>query len=198
MTGYGSLFERLNGDADKRVGWSREVSAMASVAAHLGKMLSTRAGSVQTLSDYGLPDLNDMRLSLHDSLSQARSAIEGFIEAYEPRLSDVRVVSLPRDNDQLRLAFSIEGLLEVGRFQAPGEFFRMPGWQRPGEGQLRRFRCPANPQPAFPIPPLVRSPGTAAIPSASVPPTCSSTASRRPARVTPRPGAVPLRCLVRP
>ena len=35
MTGYGSLFERLGGDADKRVGWSREVSAMASVAAHL-------------------------------------------------------------------------------------------------------------------------------------------------------------------
>ena len=113
MTGYGSLFERLGGDADKRVGWSREVSAMASVAAHLAKMLSTRAGSVQTLSDYGLPDLNDMRLSLHDSLSQARLAIVGFIEAYEPRLSEVRVVSLPRDNDQLRLTFSIEGLLEV-------------------------------------------------------------------------------------
>ena len=89
MTGYGSLFERLNGDADKRIGWSREVSAMASVAAHLGKMLSTRAGSVQTLSDYGLPDLNDMRLSR------------------------VCVVSLPRDHDQLRLTFSIEGLLEV-------------------------------------------------------------------------------------
>ena len=113
MTGYGSLFERLGGDTDKRVGWSREVSAMASVAAHLAKMLSTRAGSVQTLSDYGLPDLNDMRLSLHDSLSQARLAIVGFIEAYEPRLSEVRVVSLPRDNDQLRLTFSIEGLLEV-------------------------------------------------------------------------------------
>lgn len=113
MTRYGSLFERLNGDADKRIGWSREVSAMASVAAHLGKMLSTRAGSVQTLSDYGLPDLNDMRLSLHDALSQAREAIEGFIEAYEPRLSRVCVVSLPRDHDQLRLTFSIEGLLEV-------------------------------------------------------------------------------------
>ena len=113
MTGYGSLFERLNGVADARIGWSREISAMASVAAHLAKMLSTRAGSVQTLSDYGLPDLNDMRLSLHDSLSQARLAIVGFIEAYEPRLSEVRVVSLPRDNDQLRLTFSIEGLLEV-------------------------------------------------------------------------------------
>ncbi|EPN31352.1 hypothetical protein A245_44870, partial [Pseudomonas syringae pv. actinidiae ICMP 19096] len=33
MTGYGSLFERLNGDAEKRVSWSREVSATASVAA---------------------------------------------------------------------------------------------------------------------------------------------------------------------
>ena len=110
---YGSLFERLGGEAGKRASWSHEVSAMASVAAHLAKMLSTRAGSVQTLPDYGLADLNDMRLSLHDALSQARQAIEHFIEAYEPRLSRVQVVSLPRDHDQLKLAFSIEGLLEL-------------------------------------------------------------------------------------
>ncbi|SEM60551.1 type VI secretion system protein [Pseudomonas sp. ok272] len=113
MSGYGSLFERLNGEAGKRAGSRREASAMASVASHLAKMLSTRAGSVQTLSDYGLPDLNDLRLSLHDALNQARGAIEDFIEAYEPRLSGVRVVALPRDRDHLRLAFSIEGLLEV-------------------------------------------------------------------------------------
>ena len=122
MDGYGSLFERLNGDAQLRNGKSLEVSAMASVAAHLAKMLSTRAGSVQTLSDYGLPDLNDMRLSLHDSLSQARLAIESFIEAYEPRLSNVRVISLPRDHDQLRLSFSIEGLLEVEGFKRQVSF----------------------------------------------------------------------------
>ncbi len=122
MSGYGSLFERLGGDANIRDGWSREVSVMASVAAHLAKMLSTRAGSVQTLSDYGLPDLNDMRLSLHDSLSQARTAIEHFIEAYEPRLSNVRVISLPREHDQLRLSFSIEGLLEVEGFKRQVSF----------------------------------------------------------------------------
>ncbi|KAE9643469.1 type VI secretion system baseplate subunit TssE [Pseudomonas sp. PB106] len=122
MDGYGSLFERLNGDAEQRKGRSLEASAMASVAAHLAKMLSTRAGSVQTLADYGLPDLNDMRLSLHDSLSQARLAIESFIEAYEPRLSNVRVISLPRDHDQLRLAFSIEGLLEVEGFKRQVSF----------------------------------------------------------------------------
>ena len=122
MDGYGSLFERLNGDAQLRKGNSLEACAMASVAAHLAKMLSTRAGSVQTLSDYGLPDLNDMRLSLHDSLSQARLAIETFIEAYEPRLSNVRVISLPRDHDQLRLSFSIEGLLEVEGFKRQVSF----------------------------------------------------------------------------
>ena len=122
MDGYGSLFERLNGDAELRKGNSLEACAMASVAAHLAKMLSTRAGSVQTLSDYGLPDLNDMRLSLHDSLSQARLAIENFIEAYEPRLSNVRVISLPREHDQLRLSFSIEGLLEVEGFKRQVSF----------------------------------------------------------------------------
>jgi type VI secretion system protein len=119
---YGSLFERLGGEASQRAGWSREVAAMASVATHLAKMLSTRAGSVQTLPDYGLPDLNDMRLSLHDSLQQARLAIERFIEAYEPRLRDVRVISLPRNNDPLSLAFAIEGQLEVDGFKRQVSF----------------------------------------------------------------------------
>ena len=110
---YGSLFERLGGEVGQRAGWSREVAAMSSVAAHLAKMLSTRAGSVQTLPDYGVPDLNDMRLSLHDSLQQARIAIERFIEAYEPRLTQVRVIYLPRTHDPLRQAFAIDALLEM-------------------------------------------------------------------------------------
>ena len=122
MAGYGSLFERLSGETSQRAGWSREVAVMASVATHLAKMLSTRAGSVQTLPDYGLPDLNDMRLSLHDSLQQARTAIERFIEAYEPRLREVRVISLPRDQDPLSLAFAIEGLLEVDGFKRQVSF----------------------------------------------------------------------------
>jgi type VI secretion system protein len=122
MSGYGSLFERLSGAAGQRASWSLEVAAMASVAAHLAKMLSTRAGSVQTLPDYGLPDLNDMRLSLHDSLQQARTAIERFIEAYEPRLTQVRVLNLPRDHDPLSLAFAIEGLLEVQGFKRQVNF----------------------------------------------------------------------------
>jgi cyclic pyranopterin phosphate synthase len=112
MAGYGSLFERLGGEASQRAGWSREVAAMASVATHLAKMLSTRAGSVQTLPDYGLPDLNDMRLSLHDSLQQARvekingrdvlaKVMAGLAAAQEAGFSPIKLnmVALAGSND---------------------------------------------------------------------------------------------------
>ena len=111
---YGSLFERLAGEVHPRGGLSHAEAVTASVSRHLTRMLSTRAGSVQTLPDYGLPDLNDMRLSVHDALQQARSATERFIERHEPRLSDVRVIALPRNHDPLHLAFAIEGVVESG------------------------------------------------------------------------------------
>lgn len=111
-----SLFERLECDA------STPVCSVASVAAHLGKMLSTRAGSVQTLPDYGLPDLNDMRLSLHESLTQSRVLIERFIRAYEPRLTHVHVRVLPRVSAPLTLAFAIEAALIVDGVAQPVVF----------------------------------------------------------------------------
>ncbi|MFN3355532.1 MAG: type VI secretion system baseplate subunit TssE [Pseudomonas sp.] len=111
-----SLFERL----DRPVATS--ACGVTSVAAHLGKMLSIRAGSVQTLPDYGMPDLNDMNRSLHESLSQSRLLIERFIRAYEPRLKHVRVSALPRDHDALVLAFAIEGTLNIGGVAQPVAF----------------------------------------------------------------------------
>jgi len=111
---YGSLFERLAGEAGQRSDLAQPDAVAASVSRHLTRMLSTRAGSVQTLPDYGLPDLNDMRLSVHDALQQARTAIERFIERHEPRLHGVRVTALPRKHDPLCLAFAIEGIVDAG------------------------------------------------------------------------------------
>ncbi|XVN14015.1 type VI secretion system baseplate subunit TssE [Pseudomonas corrugata] len=110
---YGSLFERLNGDTEDRAGLSREACVIASVAAHLARMLGTRAGSAQTSPDYGLPDLNDMRRSLHDARSQAITAIRTLIETHEPRLHNVRVTSIPNDANPLCLFFSIDALLDT-------------------------------------------------------------------------------------
>ncbi|WP_434608575.1 type VI secretion system baseplate subunit TssE [Pseudomonas sp. D2-30] len=113
MTGYGSFFERLNGDVETRAFMSRDDCIVASVAAHLAKMLGTRAGSVPIAPDYGLPDLNDMRLSLHDVHSQACHAIQAFIRTYEPRLSNVCVTARSGDAERLSLFFSIDALLNV-------------------------------------------------------------------------------------
>ena len=54
-----------------------------------------------------------MNLSLHESLTQARQAIESFIAFYEPRLNSVKVTSIPRESDPFRLYFAIEGMLDV-------------------------------------------------------------------------------------
>lgn len=110
---YGSLFERLAGEPATRAGLPHEEQVIASVAAHLSRMLSTRSGSVQTLPDYGLPDLNDMNKSLHATLEGSRAAIERFVEKYEPRLSGVSVTRLDGSHDALRLLFAIEGVLEI-------------------------------------------------------------------------------------
>lgn len=112
MTAYGSLFERLGGlPADRSS--DRKESVRDSVAAHLSKMLSTRAGSVLALPDYGMPDLNNMNLSLHDAVSVARADILRFIATYEPRLTQVNVEAVTNEDNRLQLAFVIEGLLQV-------------------------------------------------------------------------------------
>ncbi|MEE4070080.1 type VI secretion system baseplate subunit TssE [Pseudomonas viridiflava] len=108
-----SLFERLAGVSEKRLGSNLEAQLVTSVARHLSRMLSTRAGSVQTLPDYGLPDLNDLRFSLNDVMRNSRAVIEDFICAYEPRLMNVRVVAKPRDDDALELIFDIQAFLNV-------------------------------------------------------------------------------------
>ncbi|MEB0039078.1 MULTISPECIES: type VI secretion system baseplate subunit TssE [unclassified Pseudomonas] len=112
MTTYGSLFERLGG-APAEQSKNREEATRDSVTAHLSKMLSTRAGSVLALPDYGMPDLNNMSVSLHDALTQGAQVIKRFIEVYEPRLSEVQLVSTPNGVNPLKLGFSIEAQLEV-------------------------------------------------------------------------------------
>ncbi|WP_122209702.1 type VI secretion system baseplate subunit TssE [Pseudomonas viridiflava] len=113
MSRCGSLFERLGGLSEEWRGLDREACSLASIAAHLSRLLSTREGSVKMLADYGLPDLNDRQLSLHDTLRQSQKKIEHFVRTYEPRLSDIRVVAEPQASDALVLTFSIRALLNV-------------------------------------------------------------------------------------
>ncbi|MCL1986210.1 MAG: type VI secretion system baseplate subunit TssE [Betaproteobacteria bacterium] len=62
-----------------------------SIRLHLLRMLTIRQGAVQSLPDYGLPDLNDLTLSRAELIQQGCAAIKECIEKYEPRLRSVTV-----------------------------------------------------------------------------------------------------------
>lgn len=100
----GSLFERLTQGRD-----GMNLDEDASIRNNLSRVLGTRQGAVQSLPDYGLPDLNDLTLSRSELQIMLRSAIERLIALYEPRLSNPRVASLPvQDSAPFTLRFSIQ------------------------------------------------------------------------------------------
>ena len=82
----GSLFDRLTrGEEGARMDEDE------SIRLHLLRLLTTRQGAVQSLPDYGLPDLNDLTLSRAELIAQTCAGIEECVRQYEPRLSEVEV-----------------------------------------------------------------------------------------------------------
>lgn len=97
----GSLFDRITrGLAEP------PVDEDESIRLHLIRMFTARQGSVQSIPDYGLPDLNDLTLSRAELINETCMAIQKCIEKYEPRLSCVKVTHLPSGDPST--AFAIE------------------------------------------------------------------------------------------
>lgn len=97
----GSLFDRITrGHIDP------QIDEDESIRLHLIRMFTARQGSVQSLPDYGLPDLNDLTLSRAELISTTCLAIQKCIESYEPRLMCIKVTH--RQTEQSTVNFSIE------------------------------------------------------------------------------------------
>ncbi len=107
----GSLFERLTG-ANAACGLEEDDS----IRNHLLRMFIARQGSVQSLPDYGLPDLNDLTLSRTDLINATCKGIKECITAYEPRLVNVEVTHspLPDSTFSMGLHITAEALDEYG------------------------------------------------------------------------------------
>ena len=82
-----------------------------SVLTHLRKMLNVRQGSVCTLPDYGIPDLNSLFMQYPDAVLALRRIIRDMLEKYEPRLRRVNVRYLPDEENPLMLRFEITARL---------------------------------------------------------------------------------------
>lgn len=101
----GSLFERLTlGEAGERM------DEDASIRSNLLRMFTARQGSVQTVPDYGLPDLNDLTLSRAELIQENCMAIKNCIEKYEPRLLEASVQHVELEGMHFTMVFHIAAL----------------------------------------------------------------------------------------
>ena len=93
-----------------------------SVLAHLQNMFNVRQGSVMTLPDYGLPDLNDVTNRHRDTFNEIRKSIRYSINQYEPRLKRIKVSHHPDEENPLTMRFEISAQLLLGEESKPITF----------------------------------------------------------------------------
>ena len=98
-----------------------------SVLTHLRKMLNVRQGSVCTLPDYGIPDMNSLFAQYPDAVLALRRIIKDSLEKYEPRLRRVNVRYLPDEENPLVLRFEITARLVMGEEEPPIRFETVVG-----------------------------------------------------------------------
>lgn len=104
-----TLFERLR-QADAGQAKTAVLDAelhRRSIVRNLSDILNTRVGSAPAQHDLGVPPPHEILLGYPSSAKRLLDAIAATIERYEPRLSHVRVVHLPRDEGELSLRFRI-------------------------------------------------------------------------------------------
>ncbi|MCP4972048.1 MAG: type VI secretion system baseplate subunit TssE [Arcobacter sp.] len=109
----GSLFERLSNEFNEKDFISKEEAVYASIANNLSKIFSTNAGSVEIAKDYGKPDLNNIDLSMKESISLIENHSELCIKKYEPRLYKVKVVVYKEKLSLNQMNIFIEGYLLI-------------------------------------------------------------------------------------
>jgi len=99
-----------------------EGALRASILEHLQRMCSTRLGSMPTCPDYGLPPLSEMVHSFPDALSAIRESLLHTIEAYEPRLANVRINFVPNSSLDLVVRFEVTATLVDSTRRLPVRF----------------------------------------------------------------------------
>lgn len=106
-----SLFERLS-PSEYKIGNTLE-DYYETIANNLSRIFSTNAGSAQILSDYGRPDLNNINLSMKDSIEKLEVDCERCINKYEPRLFKAKVTIDKESLKMNKMDIIIDAFLKV-------------------------------------------------------------------------------------
>ncbi len=119
---------RVSGPVSERV--SEPGSLRESVRRELQRLFNTRcpvpahrlAGRPRTVLDYGIPDLTGFSPRSHEDRERLAEAMRRAVEAYEPRLAEVRVTLEPDPRDELSLAGRVQAVLVVDSVPEPVSF----------------------------------------------------------------------------
>jgi type VI secretion system lysozyme-like protein len=111
------LFERMslmNRDPER----AREIlqsdeALLRSVCDYVARLLNSREGSTLQDPEFGMPDFTHAGAGFSaDDEPLLRNRIVEFISRNEPRLSEIQVAFLPREETRTVLSFSISGRLK--------------------------------------------------------------------------------------
>ncbi|MDA3962592.1 MAG: type VI secretion system baseplate subunit TssE [Planctomycetota bacterium] len=78
-----------------------------SIVRNLRNLLNSRLGTAEAQPDLGVPPPHELLVGYPASANRLLAAIAESVERYEPRLSHVRVIHLPREEGKLELRFRI-------------------------------------------------------------------------------------------
>jgi type VI secretion system protein len=75
-----------------------------------------------TRPDYGLPDISELMVSFPEAIGALQRALKHTIEAYEPRITNVRVNYVASRVEDLIVRFEISGQLATDTGKLPVKF----------------------------------------------------------------------------
>jgi type VI secretion system protein len=111
----GSLFERLTPEQHIDVQEGGEDTLYTSIALNLSRIFSTNAGSAEIASDYGRPDLDNMNLTVNESLNAIQQNSRLTIMKYEPRLCNVHVSMDKKNLQRNEMSIYIQGYVKINK-----------------------------------------------------------------------------------
>ncbi|KAF7769670.1 hypothetical protein PCIT_a2546 [Pseudoalteromonas citrea] len=109
-----ALFDFLSQPARRQVRLDPIEYEAKSVVHHLTQLLNARRGVLKHLSDYGLPDVEDIYEGLPYSQHELANEVKQLIEKYEPRVTSALVIPVDIKEENCVIRFDITAYLKNG------------------------------------------------------------------------------------
>lgn len=116
-------FRKAESGDEEDLGFVDRQAVLASVQRHLILLLNTQKGSVPIAEDYGVPDFFSL-LGLGDveAISKLERMLEDVVAKYEPRLSNVKIQVINRNEAGMNLHMQMSASLSVDNEDIPVNF----------------------------------------------------------------------------